>query len=85
MTEEKKAADGASSGVSDSTQLLGTCGNFCEACARRDDEIRRLRQLVKVFASKIEAAAFAIPAPNIHTPVFVQIANEARREVTPNA
>jgi hypothetical protein len=25
----------------------GRCGNFCEACARRDDEITRLRSLIK--------------------------------------
>ena len=85
MTEETKAADGAPAGVSDSTQLFGACGHFCEACARRDDEIKRLRKLVKTFSNAVEATAFTIPAPNSYTPVFVQLANEARCILTPNA
>jgi len=24
----------------------GDCGHFCEACARRDDEIKRLREIL---------------------------------------
>ena len=64
---------------------VGTCGHFCEACARRDDEIKRLRNLVKNFADVVEAKAFAMKAPNLHTPIFVQLANTARQSVMPNA
>ena len=48
MTEETKTPDSAPAGVSDSTQLLGvgTCGHFCEACARRDDRIKKFRGLL---------------------------------------
>jgi hypothetical protein len=85
MTEDKKAADGEPAGVSDSTQLLGTCGHFCEACARRDDEITRLRNLVRNFADVVEVNAFAMTAPNAHTPIFVQLAITARNALVPNA
>lgn len=39
MTEETE--------VDKSSMQMGTCGHFCEACARRDDEIKRLRELTK--------------------------------------
>lgn len=68
-----------------STDGLGGCRHFCEACARRDDEIKRLRNLVKNFADVVEANAFAMKAPNSHTPIFVQLVNTARQSVTPNA
>lgn len=56
----------------------------CEDCAAKEAEIARLRQLVKSFSAAVERNAFAMPAPNIYTPIFVQLANTARCELTPN-
>lgn len=41
-------------------------------------EIDRLRALVKALADQVEKAAFDMPPPNPHTPVFAALANAAR-------
>lgn len=54
MTEANEPKDTATQGVSDSAQLgIGTCGHFCEACARRDDEIKRFHEAVRNVKSHL--------------------------------
>ena len=83
MTDDTKQ-DGAPEGQSASKAMLGTCGHFCEACARRDDEIARLKDLVHAFCNAVDEIAFSMKAPNSYTPKFIQLTLTARINVVPN-
>lgn len=52
--------------------------DYGDACAKMVADIDTLKAMLKASADKIEAIAFAIPAPNPHTPELVMLANLMR-------
>jgi hypothetical protein len=83
MTNDTKQ-DGAPEGQSASKAMLGTCGHFCEACARRDDEIKRLRALANAAFEAWDSDRDMKVGKLLHAMIDVDFCAGYRPDLMPN-